>query len=57
MAGQFTEAYTRVSFVAATRFIHGLNRFYFRWIRAPRPAFGNILVFQKDDDLRMEGSR
>ncbi len=47
IAGQFSESYTRVSTRPLNRLIHGLNRFWFHYLRWPGPAFGNILFFQK----------
>ena len=48
LAGQFTEAYTRVSSPAVRRIIHRWNAFYFKRIRIPQLAFGNILVGQRE---------
>ena len=45
--GQFTELYARTSSPLAQRLIHGLNRFWFRMVKRPGPAFGNILVLEK----------
>ncbi len=47
VAGQFTELYARTSSPFLQRLIHGLNRFWFRRVRRPGAAFGNILVLQK----------
>jgi len=49
MAGQFTEAYTKVSSQLLRSFIHSFNMFWFRYIKIPHPAFGNILILQKED--------
>jgi ubiquinone/menaquinone biosynthesis C-methylase UbiE len=46
-AGQFTELYSRTSSGPALALIHGWNRFWFRHLRAPGPAFGNILLLRK----------
>ena len=46
-AGQFTEAYTRVPTRPLKKLVHLFNRFWFRAIRRPGPAFGNLLVFEK----------
>jgi ubiquinone/menaquinone biosynthesis C-methylase UbiE len=48
VAGQFSESYTRVSAAVPKRLIHGFNQFWFRRVRWPSPAFGNILLFEKD---------
>ena len=47
-AGQFTELYTRFSSTRVRRFIHGVNGLWFRRARIAAPAFGNILVFEKN---------
>ena len=48
VAGQFTEAYARTSSPRLLRFIHGLNRAWFRAVKRPGAAFGNILVFERE---------
>jgi 2-polyprenyl-3-methyl-5-hydroxy-6-metoxy-1,4-benzoquinol methylase len=45
--GEFTELHTRASSPALKRLIHAWNRFWFRFIRVPHPAFGNILILRK----------
>lgn len=47
IAGQFTEAYVRVSSPLLKRLIHDFNNFWFRYIKIPYFAFGNIFVLQK----------
>ena len=47
VAGQFSEAYTIFSAPALKRLVHGFNNFWFRRVKAPGPAFGNILFFEK----------
>lgn len=47
VAGQFTEAYARTTSPWLLRLIHGLNRAWFRAVKRPGPAFGNILVLEK----------
>jgi ubiquinone/menaquinone biosynthesis C-methylase UbiE len=47
VAGQFTEAYTNMPTRPLKRLIYSLNRFYFRRIRIPHFAMGNILYFRK----------
>jgi 2-polyprenyl-3-methyl-5-hydroxy-6-metoxy-1,4-benzoquinol methylase len=47
VAGQLSESYTRFSAQPIKRLVHGLNNFWFRHVRLPGPAFGNILFFQK----------
>ena len=46
-AGQFTEAYTNLPTQPLKRFVYGWNNFYFRWVRIPHLALGNILFFQR----------
>ncbi len=46
-AGQFSELYWLVPTQFLKRFIHAVNSFWFRRIRWPGPAFGNILIFKK----------
>lgn len=45
--GQFTEAYTRFSSLPMRKAIHWLNRIWFKQIRVPKGAFGNILIFRR----------
>jgi ubiquinone/menaquinone biosynthesis C-methylase UbiE len=47
LPGQLTELYTLTRSPVLRRLIHALNRFWFRRVRWARPAFGNILVFEK----------
>jgi SAM-dependent methyltransferase len=47
MAGQFSEIYTLLPWRPARTAVHALNHLWFRWVRLPGPAFGNILMFQK----------
>jgi ubiquinone/menaquinone biosynthesis C-methylase UbiE len=47
-AGQFTEAYTRVSSPWFKAFIHGFNNWWFRYSKVPHLAFGNIVVLKKE---------
>lgn len=46
-AGQFSELYVAVPWRPVKRFIHAVNTLWFRYIRLARPAFGNILIFEK----------
>lgn len=46
-AGQFSESYVRTTNPIGLKMIHGLNGFWFRHIRRPGPALGNILIFEK----------
>lgn len=46
-AGQFTEIFTLLSWRPLRLFVHWFNNAWFRWIRFPGPAFGNLLVFRK----------
>ncbi|WKZ32636.1 MAG: class I SAM-dependent methyltransferase [Thermodesulfobacteriota bacterium] len=47
-AGQFTELYNRFESRPVRRLIHGFNNVWFRRIKAPGPAFGNLFVFRKE---------
>lgn len=46
-AGQFSECYTLTSSKLLASLIHSFNSFYFRHIKSPGPAFGNIFIFEK----------
>jgi ubiquinone/menaquinone biosynthesis C-methylase UbiE len=46
-AGQFTELYTKISSPSLRWLVHRLNALWFSYIKSPRLAFGNIVVFQK----------
>lgn len=52
VAGQLTELYTRVSFRPLKKLIHGLNKYWFKYIKIPHPAFGNIVILEKGRKLR-----
>ena len=45
--GQFTEAYTRVTSTWINRLIHEFNFLWYRRVKLPGPACGNLLYFQK----------
>jgi SAM-dependent methyltransferase len=47
IAGQLTELYTLAPWRWMRRMIHGINAFWFRFVRLPGPAFGNIVMFEK----------
>jgi hypothetical protein len=44
---QFTEAYTNVPTRILKRLIYKLNVFYFKHIRIPYLAIGNLMYFRK----------
>lgn len=46
-AGQFTEIYIILPWRGLRRIIHACNNFWFRFIRAAGPAYGNILVLRR----------
>ncbi len=46
-AGQFSELYWVVSSSSLAELIHIFNRFWFKVVKRPRLAFGNILIFEK----------
>lgn len=47
LAGQFSEAYTILPAPALKRLVHGFNNFWFRRIKSPGLAFGNVFIFEK----------
>ncbi len=46
-AGQFTELYWVVSSSVLKKVIHYFNKIWFKYIKIPGPAFGNILILRK----------
>lgn len=48
-AGQFTELYTLAPWGLMRRAIHRFNDLWFRFVRLPGPAYGNILIFRKQE--------
>lgn len=46
-AGQFTEAYTNMPVRMLKRIVYALNIFYFKHVRVPELAVGNIVYFHK----------
>jgi ubiquinone/menaquinone biosynthesis C-methylase UbiE len=46
-SGQFTDLYTSVSSPVMKRFIQRLNDFWFKYVKTPYLAIGNILIAQK----------
>ncbi len=47
VSGQFTEMYTKVSSPLLRKCIHGFNLFWFKYVKIPYLAYGNILILQK----------
>ena len=47
VAGQFTELYARAPWGWLRSLFHGWNAFWFRTVRSPGAAFGNILILTK----------
>ena len=47
VSGQFTEAYTRFSSRLARWLIHCLNHLWFKYVKIPWAAYGNILIVKK----------
>jgi hypothetical protein len=47
MTGQLTELYTRLPNGVLQSLLHGLNRFWFRFVRVPYLSFGVIIIFEK----------
>lgn len=48
VARQFTERYIRFSSPLLKNLIHGFNNFWFKYIKVPYPALGNLLILQKE---------
>ena len=46
-AAQFTEAYVRLPWAVARRTVHAVNALWFRHVRVPGPAFGQLFIFEK----------
>lgn len=46
-AGQLSELYVRLPHGLPQKFVHAANRFWFKRIRLPGPAFGNIFFFRR----------
>lgn len=47
VAGQFSELYVRLRVPVIQKLIHFFNRVWFRFVKSPGLAFGNIIVFVK----------
>jgi 2-polyprenyl-3-methyl-5-hydroxy-6-metoxy-1,4-benzoquinol methylase len=47
ISGQFTELFTISPFRLFTAFIHSVNHLWFRYIKIPHLAFGNIIILEK----------
>jgi ubiquinone/menaquinone biosynthesis C-methylase UbiE len=47
LAGQFTEVYALLPWSRLRQLVHAVNHVWFRYVRRPGPAFGNILMFEK----------
>ncbi|HVF54666.1 MAG TPA: class I SAM-dependent methyltransferase [Pyrinomonadaceae bacterium] len=48
VAGQFMEAYTMVSARPLKKLIHGFNNFWFKYVKLPQLAYGNIIFLRKE---------
>ncbi len=46
-AGQFSEIYVLLPARPLRAIVHACNNFWFRWIGAAGPAYGNILVLRR----------
>jgi ubiquinone/menaquinone biosynthesis C-methylase UbiE len=46
-SGELTEIYAEINSAFGRRMVHAINRVWYRWIRWPGPAAGNILLFEK----------
>lgn len=51
VSGQFSELYTVFSSQFIKKIIHKFNFVWFKYVKVPYPAFGNILIFQKEGDI------
>lgn len=49
VARQFTERYVRSSSPLLKDLIHAFNNFWFKYIKIPYPALGNLLILQKEE--------
>lgn len=49
VASQFTDSYTKVSSHVLKRFISSFNDLWFRYIRIPHFALGNIVILEKEE--------
>lgn len=47
IAGELIERHASLPSKIARRCVQGLNLFWFRYVRLPQPAMGNLMVFQK----------
>lgn len=47
VSGQFTELYTKCSSLLLRSCIHIFNNVWFKYVRIPYPALGNIVILQK----------
>jgi 2-polyprenyl-3-methyl-5-hydroxy-6-metoxy-1,4-benzoquinol methylase len=47
VAGQFTELYTTISNRTLRHVVHAWNNMWFKYIKLPYPAFGNIIIADK----------
>ncbi len=47
VAGEFTSSYGFTSSVLMKKIIHSFNNFWFKFVKLPQPAMGNIIIFQK----------
>lgn len=45
--GQFTELYVAVPWSSLKKFIHLINRLWFKYVKWTGPAFGNMLILRK----------
>jgi 2-polyprenyl-3-methyl-5-hydroxy-6-metoxy-1,4-benzoquinol methylase len=48
VARQFTQLYVRFSFPPLKNLVHGFNNFWFKYIKIPHLALGNLLILQKE---------
>lgn len=49
LADEFTEAYIRISLRPLRNSIHRFNKFWFKYVKTPYPAYGNIVILRKEE--------
>jgi 2-polyprenyl-3-methyl-5-hydroxy-6-metoxy-1,4-benzoquinol methylase len=49
VAGEFTSSYGFTSSVLMKKIIHSFNNFWFKFVKLPQPAIGNIIIFKKEE--------
>jgi hypothetical protein len=47
VSGEFTELYTKFPFGLIRKFIHFYNHLWFKYVKIPHLALGNIIILEK----------